>query len=158
MDLLHYPIQFLVSDPKPLTPKQAVFIQELNNHLGNITRACDATGIGRRTYYDWKEQNSTFRDAVEDMHETFLDNAESVLKDAVFTQHNLIAAMFYLKCQGKRRGWMERQEIEQTTSVNIHVKLPEPARIQQLKESYQEEQNNIMDILQEEIEEIKLKP
>jgi hypothetical protein len=39
-----------------------------------------------------------------------LDNAEHAVKVAI-DAGNITAAFFYLKCKGKARGWVERQEI-----------------------------------------------
>jgi|SRR3989344_1300038 len=47
---------------------------------------------------------------LKDIREEYLDLAESELIKKVRTG-DLGAICFYLKCQGKQRGWIERQEI-----------------------------------------------
>ena len=48
---------------------------------------------------------------VTEITETQLDLAENGLVTAV-RDHNLTAIIFYLKCKGKRRGYIERQQVE----------------------------------------------
>jgi hypothetical protein len=114
-----------MSDQPSLTSKQAVFLEALADHLGNISKTCEAIGIVRQTYYNWLNDSPTFKEAVDNMHESFLDSAEGVIKRAMFEKDNLIAAMFYLKCQGKQRGWMERTEIQKQVNHTVEIQIPE---------------------------------
>lgn len=47
---------------------------------------------------------------VEDAREKMLDNVESALYQQALSG-NTVAMIFFLKTQGKKRGWVERQEI-----------------------------------------------
>ena len=84
-----------------------------------VVYACKATGIGRRTYQDWRKADKRFHEACLDLEEKNLDLSE----DVIFTARkagNISAAMFHLKCKGKARGWIERQEITGAEGVPLH--------------------------------------
>lgn len=43
------------------TPKRAVaFCEQLRLSGGNVTRACEAVGIGRRSVYEWRDDDAEF--------------------------------------------------------------------------------------------------
>lgn len=94
------------------------FIEALNKTLGVITAACEASGIPRRTVYNWIRDDEEFKEAVNDTNEVALDFAENALhrqiKDGVPA-----STIFYLKTKGKRRGYTEKQEIEVTTPKGL---------------------------------------
>ena len=91
--------------------KKKKFVVGLRNNLGNISRACDAVGISRTTYYDWIESDDTFKEDVEHIKESLLDLAECKLLENIEDNQN-IAIIFYLKTKGKKRGYIEKQEVE----------------------------------------------
>ena len=70
-----------------------VLLQNLEQNMGNVTLACHFGKCSRSTFY-----------------RIALDIAESemwkLIKDG-----NVPTILFYLKCKGKNRGYVERQEI-----------------------------------------------
>lgn len=52
--------------------------------------------------------------------ESLIDFAEGVLKKKV-REEDLTALIFFLKTQGRYRGYQEKQEIEHSGQVNITV-------------------------------------
>lgn len=53
------------------------FLLALDNARGNVSDACQATGVGRRTVYEWRESDGEFHaawDAVVDKHMDALEN------------------------------------------------------------------------------------
>ena len=65
--------------PKKLTLKQRKFLQAYKATMGNVTKACEMTGVkSRRSYYDWLE-NEEFAKEIELLQETQVDFAESML-------------------------------------------------------------------------------
>ena len=96
---------------KSLSKKQKLFLEAFRKHATNATKACEAVNIDRSTYYNWNSTNPTFKRGCEDAHESMIDFAESALyrniKDGKESSIN-----FYLKTRGKKRGYVERQEIE----------------------------------------------
>ena len=78
--------------------------------MGNVTLACKNVGIARSTYYDWLDKDLQFKKDVEEICEVQLDFVESKLFNAI-DKENITAIIFYMKCKGKHRGYVERQEI-----------------------------------------------
>lgn len=103
-----------------LTKQQKDFLKVFNQVGGNISMACRQSNIkSRTTYYRWLE-NEDFRDAVENVNESFIDLAESQLRAAV-SRGDMNAVFFLLKTKGKSRGYVERTE--QSFSMNEFQKL-----------------------------------
>ena len=86
-------------------------LEALEKSLGVVTTACKQTKIGRTTHYRWLSEDKEYRKAVNDLKTVALDFAESKLHSSI-ADGNVTAIIFYLKTQGKARGYVERQEIE----------------------------------------------
>ena len=91
--------------------KKKDFIEALRNNLGHISNACEAAKIGRRTYYDWIDKDKNFKEDVDHVQDSLLDLAESKLLENIENNENT-AIIFYLKTKGKKRGYIEKQELE----------------------------------------------
>lgn len=91
-------------------------IQSLKRHKGCVKDACDETGIGRSTHYRWIEEDAEYRDSVLDITEGIVDFAENKLRQLI-EEGDTTATIFFLKTKGKKRGYVERNEIEVTDSV-----------------------------------------
>ena len=91
--------------------KKKDFIESLRNNLGHISNACEAAKIGRRTYYLWIDKDKDFKEDVEHVKESLLDLAETKLLQNIENNENT-AIIFYLKTKGKKRGYIEKQELE----------------------------------------------
>ena len=83
---------------------------------GNIYEVCKATGINRRTIYNWIDKYPEFKEGVEDIREIIIDNVETSLYKNATEKNNVIAQIFFLKTQAKHRGYVETKD---TTNVNI---------------------------------------
>ncbi len=71
-------------------------------------------GVTRQSVYNWCEADSEFKQALEDSRERFLDLAESNLRKLVagwVERPSETAIIFTLKTRGKKRGYVERQEV-----------------------------------------------
>lgn len=90
--------------------KKETFLISLANNNGNITNACIDANIGRRTYYDWLEDEK-FAENVENVQESLLDLAESKLMENINKNDNT-SIIFFLKTKGKKRGYIEKQEVD----------------------------------------------
>ena len=93
--------------------KKEAFIKAYRESLGVVVHACKTADISRRTYYNWLESDEEFRQAVEDVGEEALDFAENALKKKI-REGDTTATIFYLKTKGKKRGYIERTEIDAT--------------------------------------------
>ena len=85
-------------------------LEALKKSLGIVTNACERVGVGRTTYYEWYNNDEDFRNKVDDLQNVALDFAESQLHKQIAKQ-STAATIFYLKTKGKKRGYIERQEI-----------------------------------------------
>lgn len=91
--------------------KKESFLLAYQKSFGNITIACEAIGIGRRTYYDWLEADEEFKEKVQNTEpdERFIDMAENALQKKII-EGDTTAIIFTLKTKGKKRGYIERTE------------------------------------------------
>ena len=106
-------------------------IQALEKSLGVVTTACKQVGIGRTTFYNYVNEDETFRKDVEDIDNIALDFAESQLHKQI-QDGNTTATIFLLKTKGKKRGYIERQEIQhdgQVQSTLIEWKPPKEEKL-----------------------------
>ena len=100
--------------------KKNTFLAKYKSTLGNISASCEACGITRQTFYNWKENDQKFRQLVDQIDEESVDFAESALKKQI-QDGDTTATIFYLKTKGKRRGYVEKQEV----AFNIPVRIVE---------------------------------
>ena len=88
------------------------FIIAYKENFGNITIACEAAGVGRGQYKSWCDKDPEFRQRLADIEpeEIMLDFGEHKLMERI-AKGDTLATMFLLKTKGKRRGYIERQEV-----------------------------------------------
>jgi hypothetical protein len=78
---------------------------------GNLTRVAAAFGKSRTWLYNaLNDKYPELWDDVEEARESLIDDAESELQKQMF-KGNITALIFFLKTQGKTRGYVERQEL-----------------------------------------------
>ena len=125
--------------PQKLTVKKDAMIQALTSSLGNVTEAAEKIGIRRETHYAWLKDDAEYSAAVASLKNVALDFAESQLKKlmggaerqalthdgeivTIKDAPNTSAIIFYLKTQGKGRGYIERSELStEIKSINITI-------------------------------------
>jgi hypothetical protein len=90
--------------------KKESLLAALEKSLGVVTVACRQTDTPRSTYYKWLKEDGEFADQVKDIENVALDFAESQLHKQILAD-STAATIFYLKTKGKKRGYIERQEI-----------------------------------------------
>ena len=88
------------------------FIIAYRENFGNITISCQACGISRTMYQNWMKNDPEFRKTLAEIEpeEIMLDWGEHKLMERI-TKGDTLATMFLLKTKGKRRGYIEKQEI-----------------------------------------------
>ena len=97
-------------------------IEALEKSLGIVTTACKQVGIGRTTFYNYYNDDQEFKSQVDDIANMSLDFAESKLLEQI-KDNSTAATIFYLKTKGKKRGYVERQEITGADGVPTNVKI-----------------------------------
>jgi hypothetical protein len=91
--------------------KKGLMLEALEKSLGIVSTACKMVDISRQTHYAWLKADEEYKKAVNSIQDGVLDFAESHLYKLV-KEGNPAATIFFLKTKGKKRGYIERQEIE----------------------------------------------
>lgn len=102
-------------------------ILALEKSLGVVTNACRNVGCHRSTFYDYYSKDKKFKKQVDDIQEVALDFAESQLHKQI-QEGNTTATIFLLKTKGKKRGYVERQEIQHDGSIESKLIEWTPAK------------------------------
>ncbi len=105
--------------------KKEAMLQALENSLGVVTVACKQTDTPRSTYYKWLKEDEEFTKAVKEIENIALDFGESQLHSQM-KDGNTSATIFFLKTKGKKRGYIERQELDLSSGdepikININI-------------------------------------
>ena len=90
--------------------KKESLLKSLEQSLGVVTVACKKADIPRSTFYKWLKEDEVFALEVKEIENVALDFAESQLHKQI-SENSTAATIFYLKTKGKKRGYVERQEI-----------------------------------------------
>lgn len=93
-------------------------LEALEKSLGVVTTACRMVDISRKTHYEWCRIDDVYKEAVDDIADIALDFAESQLHKQI-KDGEVSSTIFYLKTKGKKRGYIEKQEIDLGGSVGI---------------------------------------
>lgn len=112
-------------------PNIEIWAEVVEKKGGNITEIAKGLNVSRQTIYNWLEKDPDFREVYDNIEESHLDLAESQLhlmikglpkieKDengnkrfAGWIERPSEAAIFFkLKTKGKKRGYIERQEVQ----------------------------------------------
>jgi len=106
--------------------KKEAILQALENSLGVVTVACKQTDIPRSTYYKWLKEDQDFARAVKEIENIALDFGESQLHKQI-GDGNTSATIFFLKTKGKKRGYIERSELDLSSGdepikINVNIK------------------------------------
>tara|TARA_B110000211_G_C13996477_1_gene516446 strand:+ start:539 stop:958 length:420 start_codon:yes stop_codon:yes gene_type:complete len=92
-------------------------LKALEQSLGIVTIACKEVDCARSTFYNHYKNDQDFKNAVDEISNLTLDFAESQLHKQI-KEGNTTATIFYLKTKGKKRGYIERKEVEMTADIS----------------------------------------
>jgi DNA-binding XRE family transcriptional regulator len=95
-------------------------IEALEKSLGVVTTAAKQVGISRKTHYEWLKDDLEYKQAVEELADVALDFAESQLHKQI-QNGEVTSTIFYLKTKGKKRGYVERQEVQNEVSGTLGI-------------------------------------
>jgi hypothetical protein len=102
-------------------------IEALEQSLGIVTTACKKVKCNRSTFYKYYKNDKVFRAKVDELQDLTLDFVESQLHEQI-KEGNTTATIFYLKTKGKKRGFIERQEIQMDGGIESKIIEWTPAK------------------------------
>lgn len=109
--------------------KKEIMLQCLQQSMGIVSTAATKANISRKTHYEWYNEDSEYAAQVDAINESCIDFAESKLMELINgAKHevatakgevlqvqdgpNPTACIFYLKTKGKKRGYVEKSELD----------------------------------------------
>lgn len=111
-----------INEEKEARIKTAL-LAALEKNLGIVSKSCEAVGVNRKTYYRYREKDPVFKEQTDELTEVALDYVEGKMfqkisgvkvkgENGVYTlPPSDTMIIFYLKCKGKARGYIERSEL-----------------------------------------------
>jgi hypothetical protein len=101
-------------------------LEALRDSRGNITKACQAANIDRKTHYKWLENDPAYADAAREIHEELHDVLEDHLyRLAVAAEREsdqIRATEIYLKARAKDRGYgVEKRDQSVSGELNVNA-------------------------------------
>ena len=111
----------------------ADFLIAYEKALGVLKTACEATGMCRKTIWEWRKKYPEFDEACHECEEIAVDFVESKLYKLI-NDGAEASTIFYLKTKGRKRGYVEKQEMDmnaKVTGVTVNVTNPETAQVLQ---------------------------
>ena len=111
----------------------ADFLAAYEKSLGVLKPACEMTGMCRKTIWEWRKKYPEFDEACQECEEIAGDFVESKLYKLI-NDGAEASTIFYLKTKGRKRGYVEKQEMDmnaKVTGVTVNVTNPETAQVLQ---------------------------
>ena len=104
----------------------------IRNAHGFISPAADSLNVGRATLYRRIGKSETLKKVIQECRDINLDRAELRLLEAI-DKRSPWAVCFYLKTQGKARGYIERQEVKHEGEIKgsggpVRIYIPDNGR------------------------------
>lgn len=130
--------------------KKTLLVDAMIKNLGNVSEACKSLNIHRSTFYDYYNNDLEFKNNIDDIKNIALDFVESKLIGKI-KEGDIVAILFYLKTQGKKRGYVERVENEITIQQPVVIDWSEPVQeVEEIKTIEIKEDNKEIESSEEE--------
>lgn len=104
--------------PKVRQNEKRILLAALEMSMGVITLACKSVNVAREMHYIWMRDDPAYAEAFRGMGEICLDFAESALYKKI-QNGDIAAIIFYLKCRGKKRGYVETHQLGDESKGSI---------------------------------------
>ena len=104
-------------------------LKAIKQSKGLVKNVCKSLGIARSTFYERVNKDEEIYDALQEAREEILDLGESKLIELV-EEKNPQAIFFMLKTIGRSRGYIEKQEVEQTSKTINIIEVPNLAALE----------------------------
>lgn len=113
--------------------KKHKLLDALKETMGIVSDACNKVGCDRGTFYNYCKGDEIFKLEVERINDSMVDFVESQLLKVIkgfkagdkIIAPDTTAIIFYLKCKGKSRGYIERAQIEFTGESKFPITIVE---------------------------------
>lgn len=113
--------------------KKNKLLKALSETMGIVSDACNKVGCDRQTFYNYLKADETFKAEVEKINDSCVDFVEGKLLQVIkgfkagdkVIPPDTTAIIFYLKCKGKNRGYIERSQMEFVGDNTIPVTIVE---------------------------------
>ena len=132
--------------------KKENFLTVYRAQAAIVSKAIDAAGISRTTFHRWRREDPEFDECAAEIEEAQIDFAESKLLEAI-NAGDVRAITFYLKCQGKQRGWSETAQKQEPQQPGITVQHGQEIEVEvkdkTIKSRIEYKQRNIVKLLKE---------
>jgi hypothetical protein len=106
-------------------PSRAALIEALRENDGNMAATGRRFHCDRKYIWQLVDNDPELRDLVDELSETFIDEAENKLYEAI-RDGNVVATIFFLKTKARHRGYSERLELIPLNRQDIEVELGRP--------------------------------
>lgn len=112
-----------MSRTNKIQQNKKALLEALEKSLGVVTSACKIVGVDRTTFYKYVNEDAEFKRAVDDVENIALDFAESQLHKQI-QNGEVSSTIFFLKTKGKKRGYVEKQEVEHSGAIATNLIKP----------------------------------
>jgi hypothetical protein len=106
-----------MKNPTKSNIKKKAMLEALKKSLGVVTSACIEVNIDRTTHYQWLKEDDNYKKQVEDIENIAIDFVESKLFKNIKNE-DVASILFFLKTKGRKRGYVEKQELDMTSNGN----------------------------------------
>ena len=111
----------------------ADFLAAYGKSLGVMKPACEMTNMCRKTIWEWRKKYPEFDEACHECEETAVDFVETKLYKLI-NDGAEASTIFYLKTKGRKRGYVEKHDIDmnaEVKGVTVNVTNQETAQVLQ---------------------------
>lgn len=115
--------------------EKKMFIDMFKSSLCNISMTCKHLKLNRLTFYNWYNKDEEFRRYIEEAREERIDFIENALFKKI-KEGDTTAIIFACKTLGKKRGYVERSEIDANLNVE---KVVTPVEAKEILKKIEEE-------------------
>ncbi len=124
---------------------QEEFLNAFIERRGNISRACQASGVARSTVYVWRDQDPKFAEKFDDTLKQIEEDLFEQVMGYAYAE-NLMAAIFALKAINREKyddqvaklKWLKCNEMEDPDAPKptngVFVREPGPHEVEQISD------------------------
>lgn len=128
------------------------FLKNLQESKGIVSYACQQTGISRYTYYEWLKSDAKFKKLALEITEYVIDLVEAKLLSNI-NEGDTTAIIFFLKTKGRKRGYVERQElhVKQVDKFELMTEEELTSKIETLRNTLEIDEQTTIDTRGEDV-------